>query len=505
MPNDLNPFIHGNPVPVPRIVGRSKKIRRIVSRLRSGAQSSAVIGEPKIGKTSMLRAIRARAGASVTVSMIDLQAEGTQFDRVAFWTRALGPLLDKAQIPVRDAYAAAEGSGFRTDRLEALTRALQDAERSHWILIDEIDVITEQSHRLREMEFLGGMRSVVSRSDGALGLVVAARSPTSDLDRRLNVRGSPVFNTLAEVPVGTIERADAEELLAFGASRFSEADLRFALGAAGGHPYLLQVVGSSLWELYEDGATESETRLHGAGQDLVRAAGRVLDWTWKCWPASLRWAFLEVCLDELAGRKPGYSPGTSRPAEPGRIVDPVLQIDAILRQLFTATELRRFVHRYTPNLSGALPEEGATLDNLFDAVCRAMGRHGAITPALFSNLTRERPEQAAAIRSAANRLGMEAGGGRRAFRGELTRLRDRGFVAARGAARVEAQVQLWWMLDRIVDEDPVGLLTQSGVDHLVSADARERLLRRVAHVQKVWSLGSEALIHDAVRRAGEPE
>ena len=52
-----NPFTFGNPIREPsRFYGRSEDLRQIVNRLRSSAhESTSVVGERRIGKTSLLK------------------------------------------------------------------------------------------------------------------------------------------------------------------------------------------------------------------------------------------------------------------------------------------------------------------------------------------------------------------------------------------------------------------------------------------------------------------
>ncbi len=52
----LNPFICGKPVPIRRFVGRRSEVDRVFGRLCNG-ESTAIVGEPHIGKTSMLKYI----------------------------------------------------------------------------------------------------------------------------------------------------------------------------------------------------------------------------------------------------------------------------------------------------------------------------------------------------------------------------------------------------------------------------------------------------------------
>ena len=53
----LNPFIYGKPVPSEKYIDRRRELRTLFSRLRNG-ECTAVVGEPHIGKSSLLRYIQ---------------------------------------------------------------------------------------------------------------------------------------------------------------------------------------------------------------------------------------------------------------------------------------------------------------------------------------------------------------------------------------------------------------------------------------------------------------
>src|SRR5262245_5099669 len=52
----LNPFLAGKPVPPDRFIGRTSEVHAIFSRI-TYAQSTAIVGEPHIGKSSLKRFI----------------------------------------------------------------------------------------------------------------------------------------------------------------------------------------------------------------------------------------------------------------------------------------------------------------------------------------------------------------------------------------------------------------------------------------------------------------
>ncbi|MDM8530807.1 hypothetical protein QUF63_06520 [Anaerolineales bacterium HSG25] len=55
---NINPFFHGNPVAPKDFINHKRPIRRIVGRIINQGQSSALIGEPRTGKSSLLRYLK---------------------------------------------------------------------------------------------------------------------------------------------------------------------------------------------------------------------------------------------------------------------------------------------------------------------------------------------------------------------------------------------------------------------------------------------------------------
>ena len=97
----LNPFISGNPVSGPQFINRKKEIRRVVGRILNYGQSSAIVGEPRSGKTSLLQYLSAPENAealygeekeNLLFSFVDSLALGRQFSPAEFWKYVLEPV-----------------------------------------------------------------------------------------------------------------------------------------------------------------------------------------------------------------------------------------------------------------------------------------------------------------------------------------------------------------------------------------------------------------------------
>jgi hypothetical protein len=148
-------------------------------------------------------------------------------------------------------------------------------------------------------EFFGGLRTLASRSSGALALVIASRQPLTALNagtQQFSRAGSPYFNFFSEVTLGPLPLKDVSELLSRAGERFSTPDRRFLAEAAGGQPYLLQAGAAAMWETYEDGERDPVRRWRQAGNALYTEAALTLGDTWRQWPPATRKALTLAAL-----------------------------------------------------------------------------------------------------------------------------------------------------------------------------------------------------------------
>jgi len=309
-----NPFFYGNPVPPDQFIDRRRELRRITGRIVNRGQSTAVVGEPRSGKTSLLLYLAAPetrddlygpGGERLLFSFIDNQALGGQCNQAQFWELALRPLhkgviVPASNSPLVQAYRTCQRNAFGTFTLERLLAQMNAEGWRLVLLLDEFDVLLHHQV-LSCAEFFGSLRSLASRSRGALALVIASRRPLESLNKdtqQFSRAGSPYFNFLDEIALGPWPDKDVAELLRRAGDRFTTDDRRFVAEVSGGHPYLLQVAASALWEAYEEGERDPNRRRQQAGQSLYEAAKTLSD-TWWQWPPATRRALTAVALAHI--------------------------------------------------------------------------------------------------------------------------------------------------------------------------------------------------------------
>ncbi len=308
-----NPFVAGNSVNEQEFLGRAKEVRRIVSRLCNKGQSVAVVGEPRIGKTSLLRYLAAPEKCQelygdlselLIFHYIDATTFGSAFTQTQFWWLALTPLAEK--LPEIDnpsltaAYKTCEREGFGAYVLEKLFTQLRLTSWRIVLMLDEFDNLL--SHPvLNRAEFYGGLRSLDTRSE-AIALVIASRQSLEDLNaatQDYSRMGSPYFNYMTPVSLGAFSDKEIHTLLARGDAYFKKADKEYLTHIAGGHPFLLQSAAYALWEAYKGGEAKKKTRWEITARELLDTAGPSLADTWRLWSPETRQAVTIIALDTL--------------------------------------------------------------------------------------------------------------------------------------------------------------------------------------------------------------
>jgi len=311
----FNPFFYGDPVPPNQFIDRQKELQRITGRIVNRGQSAAVVGEPRSGKTSLLLYLAAPEkrtklygtdGESLVFSYLDAQTWDEQFSQAQFWEHALHPFHERAIAPnpdssLAEAYQVSQENGFGCAVLERLFVQTKLAGWRFVLMLDEFDVLLYHPI-LNSNEFFGSLRSLASRSREALALVLASRHSLTTLEataQEFSRAGSPYFNFLREITLGPLPAKDITRWLHRAESRFTRDDHQFIGRVAGGHPYLVQVAASALWEAYEDGEDDPNTRRQQAGQSLYAEAGRTLHDTWRIWSPATRQALTIVALAHI--------------------------------------------------------------------------------------------------------------------------------------------------------------------------------------------------------------
>jgi uncharacterized protein len=236
-----NPFYERGPVRDPkRFFGRESELRQVFARLIN-MQSVSIVGERRIGKSSLLAVITAtgrdRLGQDYEFYTIDLQRVESTED---FFARAL------------DALDVTDGKGARD-----FEKALDG--RKVVLCLDEF----EQAGSFSK-EFFNVMRSLAST--GHLALVTASKRTLAELSQE-DLTTSAFFNIFTTLPLGEMNQDEAAELLdGLAGKQFPAKSIEAAYAATRGNPWKLQIFGYYLVQ-----AKDADTARQQYNEEIERS------------------------------------------------------------------------------------------------------------------------------------------------------------------------------------------------------------------------------------------
>lgn len=260
----MNPFTFGNPIKDPaRFIGRVEDMRQIVNRLRSSAhESTSVVGERRIGKTSLLKHLDnpdVATGLGLPPSeycMVYIDFQGlTDITPQRFWGRVLHKMERSICMPelAPEIQQVREQGNFDLFDLEDLFEAIADVGLTTVMLLDEFEYVTQNPNF--GPDFFGGLRALAIHQN--LPLVTATRRELVDLCHSEELKGSPFFNIFANVVLRPFSREDIYNLLD---GYLAETDLTLSprerelvIGLGGGYPFFTQMAGHYLVEAKQKG------------------------------------------------------------------------------------------------------------------------------------------------------------------------------------------------------------------------------------------------------------
>jgi predicted Ser/Thr protein kinase len=239
--------------------GRRREVTRIFSRLGAARpQSVSIVGERRIGKSSLLNYIANR----------DIQAKHLEdrdpfvFVKMDFQERKNISLEEFLKDLIILMLQAADFSEAITPDFEGVRTAvgsLQKKGRKIVVIFDEFDVVT--SNTAFGEEFFSFFRSLANNYD--LAYLTSSRLDLQELCHTSKIADSPFFNIFSTLNLGPFGREEALQLIA---EPSGEAGLSLEpyvdpiIELAGYFPFFLQLACSAYFEnlMLEDGRVDAE-------------------------------------------------------------------------------------------------------------------------------------------------------------------------------------------------------------------------------------------------------
>jgi hypothetical protein len=302
-------FIYGRPVRPGEFLNRENELRTIFNRLRNG-ESTAVVGEPHSGKSSLLLQVadkltqKARLGddtRTLITTLIDLHPISNDYAPVAFWEEALDPLRRRpGHVSTAQQLEKLTRAGFTRRPLERLFNHLGERGQQLLLILDEFERLLSHPN-FQKPAFFALLRSLATRT-GGLALVIASRLSVAELNeqgRGLLETGSPFFNNVIEVRLRPFDGVTIDALLDRAGKALSADDRRYIRRVAGRHPFTLQAMAAAMLE------TTGVDRQARAAEAFYERVCFHFDDLWHSLDDSTRTTALILSLVELGGRALG--------------------------------------------------------------------------------------------------------------------------------------------------------------------------------------------------------
>jgi hypothetical protein len=295
-----NPYLNRSAIrDAGSFVGRASELTRLFNRIGgSQPQSVSIVGDRRIGKSSLLRALMAqrtkylpRPDAYMFV-YLDMQSRLRWTPEIFFEKLA----AEVAASAGGDASVIASYDGF-----EHWARSLQSTGRALVLLIDEFHVLMKEDssgHQL-PIEFFNYLRSLANSY--SVSIVVTSHVDLYTLSTEHKLAGSPLFNILHKLHLGPFSEDETRALIALsGHEDLSlEADEDWIVSRGGHHPLFLQIACSVAFDWRAEHGTARPLDTVAADTRFLEEARPHFEGTWKLFTSTER----QVVVDSATGMR----------------------------------------------------------------------------------------------------------------------------------------------------------------------------------------------------------
>lgn len=250
--------------------GRKNELRDLYTRLLGG-QSVALVGERRIGKSSILKALQFRSFRDSFTGPEDLCLVFVDAQEVAGCTEE--EFFEVVMTCFREASGVRlEGRNYQS--LGLACRRLERENKRPVLLIDEFDALT--SNPRLDPSFFGRLRALVNRCN--LCYVVAFRrsNPPEDSAALYDAVGSSFLNVFGWCYLGPFLREEAVQLIMEPASRqqveFTQDDVKRVIEIAGYYPMFIQIACYHLFEEVISRSKRTDSNWEHIGEAYVYEA-----------------------------------------------------------------------------------------------------------------------------------------------------------------------------------------------------------------------------------------
>ncbi len=299
-----NPFTPGIPAKGDNFINRQDELKLILEHTRKGI-SSAIVGNPHIGKTSLLsrflepEIIKKALPDPQQYTLIESDFHLLMsLSPAVFWRDLLKSvvILSPQVEPIFQPLLKQEQ--FSSIQLNQTFRNLARQNHRLILLLDEFDALLGLP-AFNTPNFLGTLRTIAHKS-GGLVLITASRESIAEMNEHLDrqhtdLYGSSLLNYLQNISIGSLPPGKVVRWLG---QHLDPPEIQQIERLSGYHPYLLQIAGELVFEVKTQGAIDF-ARLYPQFVDRARDQFRDI---WHNLNPKAQIALVIFTLDYLSGQ-----------------------------------------------------------------------------------------------------------------------------------------------------------------------------------------------------------
>jgi len=279
-----NPYLNRVMIRDPHdFYGRKSEVQRIYARITAGSrpQSISVVGERRIGKSSLLHYLYHPANRKKFLT----NPETYVFSLMDFQEERMGGLKNFFAA-IFEAFAQELGADFIASfspdyqGFRALVRALDGRGIRMIVLFDEFEMVT--SNTLFDPEFFAFFRSMANKYN--IAYVATTAKDLQSLCHSKEIATSPFFNIFSNLNLGAFKSDEAVELICEPSSAAGctlEPFVDDIIRLAGLFPFYLQMACSVFFELVKSGRTWHSSMLKEAKRSFLEEVEVHFKSTWE--------------------------------------------------------------------------------------------------------------------------------------------------------------------------------------------------------------------------------
>lgn len=315
----LDPFMRAGTVPADHLFGRDDVLRVALSNLLNPGGSIAIDGEWLSGKSSVLQFLadpvphlatdgQAQFSQHVFV-FINCQDVGAPFSPALFWRRVLERLRRKIERPdvVQEIDERLASDELDHNAIHSIVERIGQDDMRLVLILDDFHAVQDVKDIVAIANFADGLRSLITRQEHKAHIVVGTYRPLPVVAASFYVgfSRSPFENYFVMLGLRTLRHDDVQKLvnlaLLSAPVTFTDADTQFITQLSGGHPYLVQLAGSVLYNARLTTSTSSDD-LDTQAQGFMEEAATLFQRMWASTSSEEQMLLTLLALDRLQGK-----------------------------------------------------------------------------------------------------------------------------------------------------------------------------------------------------------